>query len=106
MQLRHDLAFEHATSRSDVVEADKEAIVEFAKKIPSSNYIGATAGNVGLSLKEAAESVFGSIYPTKSMLEANRAAEESRKKNLKQNNLRRMCIAAVQQRRRRHVGRS
>lgn len=64
----HDRAYESANSDSDIREADKVAIFDFAKEAVLHNNWHAGIGAIGLGAKYALESVTGVLYPNVSII--------------------------------------
>lgn len=69
---QHDRAYDTSETIADIKTADSTAILDFAKQIPSTSALAATAGAVGLTVKKAAEAVVGPIYPNKASVQQKR----------------------------------
>lgn len=59
----HDLEYELATTKSEIREADRQAISAFIEDYKKTGSVAGFAGIVGLGLKYEFESVFGVVYP-------------------------------------------
>lgn len=60
----HDLAYQNAKSKQDIIKADNDAINKFDADYNVNGNIHSKIGSIGLQLKTAIEHKFGVIYPS------------------------------------------